>query len=600
MEKENLHKRYIKAAEDYSVKATLAERRLFIISMLRLICFAGGIILIWTGFYYNVSSGFSALVVVSLLFAVLLKKYLFQTEQKEYYRNLTEINLHEAAALSGDLSFSDGGDKYINTGHFFSYDIDLFGKASLFRYLNRTVTGFGRDLLANWLSNPYELAGELDERRAAIDELAEKELWRHNFMAAGYNKCVDKENIADLNTWINQIENRNYPVLHKYLLIILPAATFISLFLLIAGALHYYVFTSLFIINLLYIFADVKNTDRIHGAVTKKYNYLDSINKMLKVFDNETFKSDILQNVKKNISDGEISAGVSVQKLGRLINSFDYRLNMIVGIIFNGLILWDFQCVKRLEKWKLEYKAYFATWLDMLGQVDAYISLGNFAANNPGYVYPSITYDDNFLSSVELGHPLIDERSRVCNNFEIQQKGTAIIVTGANMSGKSTFLRTLAVNYILAMTGSPVCAKKFIFRPVKLFTSMRAEDSLSDNESYFYAELKRLKQLKLLIDNNEPVFFILDEILKGTNSADKSLGSKMFLTKLIEMGGTGLIATHDISLGELETSFQGKIFNKCFEIEIDEGKISFDYILRQGITSKMNAGLLMKQMGIID
>jgi DNA mismatch repair ATPase MutS len=320
---------------------------------------------------------------------------------------------------------------------------------------------------------------------------------------------------------------------------------------------------------------------------------------MLKSFDNEFFKSDILQNIKKNVSGSGISAGVSVQKLGRLINSFDYRLNMIVSVILNGLLLWDFQCLNRLEKWKSEYKAYFMNWLEMLGQIDAYISLGNFAANNPEYVYPSISADNNFFSSIELGHPLIDEQVRVCNHFDIRQKGTTIIITGANMSGKSTFLRTLAVNYILAMTGAPVCAKKFIFKPVKLFTSMRTEDSLSDNESYFYAELKRLKQLKLLVDNNEPLFFILDEILKGTNSADKSLGSKMFLTKLIEQGGTGVIATHDISLGELEKSFPEKITNKCFEIEIDNGKISFDYILRQGITGKMNAGLLMKQMGIV-
>jgi hypothetical protein len=172
MEKKNIHERYVEAAENYSVKATLAEKRLFVISMLRLICFVGGIVLIWIGFLYNALLGVSVLAVVFLLFFFLLKKYSSQTEKKEYYRNLAEINKHEASALSGDLSFFDGGDKYINTGHHFSYDIDLFGKNSLFRYLNRTVTGFGRDLLADWLSNPYKLVDNLDKRQATIAELA--------------------------------------------------------------------------------------------------------------------------------------------------------------------------------------------------------------------------------------------------------------------------------------------------------------------------------------------------------------------------------------------------------------------------------------------
>jgi DNA mismatch repair ATPase MutS len=188
----------------------------------------------------------------------------------------------------------------------------------------------------------------------------------------------------------------------------------------------------------------------------------------------------------------------------------------------------------------------------------------------------------------------------VCNDFSLGKKGTVCIISGANMAGKSTFLRTVAVNYILAMAGATVCASEMNFIPCKLFTSMRTMDSLSNNESYFYAELRRLFILKSKIEKGEPVFFILDEILKGTNSADKSKGSLLFLEKIVEKGGTGLIATHDTSLGKMESDHPGIVKNKCFEIEIDGENIRFDYKIQQGITQKMNAVFLMNQMGILD
>lgn len=236
----------------------------------------------------------------------------------------------------------------------------------------------------------------------------------------------------------------------------------------------------------------------------------------------------------------------------------------------------------------------------MLGQVDAFISLGNFSFNNSSYIFPSVSEETIIFSASKLGHPLIKSSERVSNDFDIPGNGSIYIITGANMAGKSTFLRTMAINYILAMAGAPVCANSLNFRPVKLFTSMRTSDSLSNHESYFYAELKRLRLLKTHVDNSEPVFFILDEILKGTNSLDKTLGSKLFIKRLIESGGTGLVATHDISLSEMEAEYPGKIYNKCFEVEIDGENIRFDYILRDGVTHKMNAALLMKQMGILD
>jgi DNA mismatch repair ATPase MutS len=262
--------------------------------------------------------------------------------------------------------------------------------------------------------------------------------------------------------------------------------------------------------------------------------------------------------------------------------------------------LWDYHNIRKLGDWKSKYGSHFIVWLEMLGQVDAYISFGNYACNNSLYVFPSLSDGTSLFSSSKIGHPLIKSSERISNDFEIESNGSICIITGANMAGKSTFLRTMAVNYILAMAGAPVCAGELKFRPVKLFTSMRTTDSLSNHESYFYAELKRLRLLKTQVETGEPVFFILDEILKGTNSRDKTLGSKLFIKKLIESGGTGLVATHDISLGEMEAEYPGKIFNKCFEIEIDGENIRFDYTLRDGVTHKMNAALLMKQMGILD
>jgi DNA mismatch repair ATPase MutS len=274
-------------------------------------------------------------------------------------------------------------------------------------------------------------------------------------------------------------------------------------------------------------------------------------------------------------------------------------MNILVGFFLNGLFLWDYHCTYRLEEWKYEYREMFPLWLEMIGKVDAYVSLGNYAFNNKDFTYPVIS-DNNVFSAKMVGHPLIDENNRVCNDFSQKSRGAICIISGANMAGKSTFLRTIAVNYILGMAGAPVCAAEMNFIPMNLFTSMRTVDSLSSNESYFYAELKRLKTLITKIKNQEQVFFILDEILKGTNSADKSLGSKLFMKKLIVLGATGLIATHDISLGELENEHPESVYNMCFEVEIDGEIIRFDYKLKKGITLKMNAVLLMKQMGILD
>ena len=600
MEADNLKAGYIAAAEQLRGEAEKEEKRLFIISMLRLLSFVGGILLAWYGFNLSAGTGIILSLLAVILFLFLLTLYSKHTTMKEFLFNLFMINTHEAEALSGNLSSFAPGSEFIDPEHPFSNDVDLFGNYSLFQYLNRTVTSYGREVLAGWLSDPFAVADRLAERQEAIREIAGKESWRHEFMASGYDVPLERKDISALIGWMNEKNNSGKSGIGKYLIYLLPFFAIVTLGLLIAGVLHYTIFTSIFILNLIYVSAGLKNTNRVHSAVSKKYSYLASMDSLLKTFDKEAFNSVLLNEIRVNISSEGLSASAAVKKLGRLIQTFDSRLNLMAGFALNGLLLWDYHCIRRLEKWKDVYSQYFPKWLEMLGQVDAYVSLGNYSFNNPSYTYPQLSQDNTLFYSTGLGHPLIGSRERICNDFCLPSKGTVCVITGPNMAGKSTFLRTVAANYILGMTGAPVCALGMKFIPMKLFTSMRTTDSLSNHESYFYAELKRLKVLKSLTEAGEPVLFILDEILKGTNSADKSLGSKLFIERLIMSGGTGLIATHDITVGEMENDYRGKIINKCFEVEIDGETISFDYRIRDGISHKMNAALLMKQMGILD
>lgn len=600
MRQDKIREDYQNSAASFRLLEKKEERLLVIISVLRFTTFIGGFILIWIAFSANITAGIILSLIITVLFLSLLKLFSDFSEKKEFLGNIALINENEADALSGDFSSFDEGDSYVDIRHDFSFDIDLFGTSSLFQYLNRTVTGYGRDILAGWLSNPFRLSEDLVPRQEAVKELASKVMWRQEFMARGMKTPLEKMEISGLLSWIEERAVINTSPLKKFLIIFLPFAALASLLLLIDGILPYPVFAFVFLGNLLYIATGLKRINVIHNALSKKYIFLSSMNGLLKKFEAGSFASPVLNGIKMNISGEVDSAAVSVRKLGRLIQAFDTRNNQLVGVFLNGLLLWDYQSISRLEKWKSEYMTRFPVWLEMIGEVDAYISLGNYSFNNPDFVFPALSDDHNVFSAKNLGHQLIDESKRICNDFSLGKHGTVCIISGANMAGKSTFLRTIAVNYILGMIGAPVCAEEMNFIPGKLFTSMRTVDSLSGNESYFYAELRRLSKLKSRIASGEQVFFILDEILKGTNSIDKSTGSKLFLQRIIESAGTGLLATHDTWLGKLESEYPGAVINKCFEIEIDGENIRFDYKLRDGITQKMNAVFLMKQMGILD
>ncbi len=598
-DKKSLKKEYTRLLEKYTGLFKLDNRAVQYLSLLRLLVFIGGIVLAVFMFRINNYAGFAALLVSVVLFGVLLKLFSLRSRQKDYHSNLTSINRDELNSLDEDYSAFDEGHKYVDPSHSFSHDLDLFGKGSLYQALNRTCTERGADRLAAWLSNPFPLSSNLERRNEAVKELSENIEWRQRFSAlAMMNKTSDNET-RDFYDWMKEDSQFAGNKLLRVVLYALPLTAVLFLVLSITGTIHYSLCVICILLNLGLVFANLRRINRIHDRVSKKYNYLSVVSSLIQHIEDADFSASYLEELQSELGESRTTAVSKVKKLAGILHAFDSRLNMIMGFVLNGFLLWDYQCIVRIEKWKTDVAHLVPTWFGTIEIVDALSSLADYACNNPEYSYPEIFRDGKFLEAESMGHHLIKSDKRVCNDYALNAYGNINIITGANMAGKSTFLRTLAVNMIMAMCGAPVCAKKFRFTPVDLFTSMRTSDSLSEEESYFFAELKRLRMLIERIAKDKELFFILDEILKGTNSKDKSEGSMAFIEKVIGLGGTGMVATHDISLGELSREYPGKVTNSCFEIEIENGDVKFDYLLRDGITTKMNAALLMKQQGII-
>jgi DNA mismatch repair ATPase MutS len=307
--------------------------------------------------------------------------------------------------------------------------------------------------------------------------------------------------------------------------------------------------------------------------------------------------SEIQQKVRK---DG--LAELHIHELEHIIAAFDVGNSQIGLLVFNSLLLWNVRYAIRLQRWYARYGKEIPGWFESIAHFDALSSLATFAFNNPEYIYPvPVEAQGHFsIHSEGVGHPFIASERCVCNDFSMDGKERFVIVTGANMAGKSTFLRTLGINLVMGMSGLPVFARNMTFTPIALYTNMRTTDSLVNEESYFFAELKRLRYLLDLLEQGIPLFVILDEILRGTNSIDKLSGSRGFVRRLMNYPCSGLIATHDLKLTEIATEYEGKILTKCFEIQLSDAGLHFDYLLTPGVTQTMNATFLMKKMGIID
>jgi len=573
------------------VELATLKKTLYTISAFRLVVFFTTVF----GIYYFLSSGITVSVVAVIgfsIFALLLVKNAKLQIEKELLLSKIQINAIEISVLNGEYKNLKSGNEFVDPHHFYSNDIDLFGIGSFFQYSNRTATEEGAEAYARLLTE--NKIDQIEEKQKAIQELAEKVRWRQHFSAIASLVKVQfssKSILSYIKNYTTVLSGSFAVFVKVFYLISIGFVVLISTDIVPFTLLVIWFFVGLFISA-----SQLKKTSHIYNQSSKAKETFKQYYQLLSEIEKQSFSSKLLIENQEKVQSEKEKASLIFQKFSRILDSFDQRNNIIIAVVGNALFLWDIQNAMKVEKWISKYKHTVEKWFEVITFFDAQNTLANFSYNHPTFVMPVITDKPTIIKATQLGHPLLKSVKRIDNDFRID-KEQFFIVTGANMAGKSTFLRTVSLSMVLANNGLPVCAEKIEYHPIKLITSMRTSDSLADDESYFYSELKRLKFIVDQIET-EDYFIILDEILKGTNSKDKAIGSKKFVEKLSNSKSTGIIATHDVSLCELQEEFKD-IENYFFDAQIHDNELHFDYTLKKGICKNMNASFLLKKMEII-
>jgi hypothetical protein len=503
----------------------------------------------------------------------------------------------ELKGLDYDFSAFDGAPAKADHAHPFSTDLDVFGERSLFQSLNRTVTLQGADILAKWFCEPLHDREAILRRQAAVQELSCMTPLRQHFCVTGHTNQGRRGDCSLLESLVATRSGFASGRLWTMLVWAVPALWVLIIVGLGMGIVSPVVGVIYLVACIMLVSIKAKEVGKVHGKIDKMQKTLSVYAGLIRIVEQTPLESSVMTDIKARLAASGHTASAEVMQLSRILNGLDQRANMMAAMI-NVVTLRDIRIVRKLDGWQRRNAAHIGKWLDALGDFDALCSMAGFAYNHPGYVYPQIADSYFSMRGRDMGHPLLRRDVCVTNDIDIERHPYFMIVTGANMAGKSTYLRTVGVNFLLASVGAPVCAKELVVYPCNMVTSLRTSDSLTDNESYFYAELKRLKMIIERLERGEELFIILDEILKGTNSLDKQKGSLALIRQFVTHGACGIIATHDLVLGTLHDEFPERVANYRFEAEIDGDRLNFSYLMRPGVAENMNAFFLMKRMGI--
>lgn len=572
------------------------SKKIFAIGVLRFIAFVCMIIPVIV--FWGDSMLFSVFI-PTVFFLWLVKKHDYYFRYRDFLKKKIEVNRAESNTLNYDYSAFDSGEEFIDYNHSYTFDLDVFGKSSLFQSVNRCSTEMGKKILAGWFKSHLEDKKAIEERQAGVKELVPDVSFRQNLRIAGLLKNNFSVNVDDLKTWVSVSTCFGNNLFLHYLPYVVAIVNTMALGLMFAGIISEYLFLLLFFSFLVLSTFFSRRITKLQTVYERKADMLLVYAEQMELIEKKNFSSAALLNVKEKLqcSDGS-SAFAALSRLLQMMNFLDQRGNVLINVLLNGFMFWELFQIMRIEKWREQHSGELYGWLEAVGELEAYSSLATFSYNNPEYLFPVITDGTFYLRGEDLGHPLIHRDKCVKNGINIGSTPSCIIVTGANMAGKSTYLRTVGVNFLLACIGAPVCAGCFEIVPVRLVTSLRTNDSLINNESYFFAELKRMKMIIDRLSSGERLFIILDEILRGTNSKDKQKGSFAVISQFMKLNTNCIIATHDLQLGVLEDVYPDKVKNFCFEADIENDELVFSYKMRTGTAHNMNACFLMNKMGI--
>jgi DNA mismatch repair ATPase MutS len=580
----------------------LAEKQAKIISIISYLRLAAFIIGFGTALFIYIKKQYyisgAVFLIAAGIFIYLIKKHSKVINNKKYSMVMEEINNSSIKRIDGSWkSLKDSGEEFIDENHNYTNDLDIFGRGSLFQLINCTNTYSGRLKLKNTLSLPQSNIEEIYKRQESVKELASKLTWRQKFEAEGKMVSDRFKNPEKLIAWGRDIKDFYCSEGTLIFFRILPVITALVIILTFVGMAPRFLRPIFICIQIILLIPG--NKERTE-ALSTIYEYKKSIityEGLIKLFEKGKFKSSLIRELQsKLLCNNKEGASEQIKELSTIAGRISDRANFFY-IVFNILFLLDYQLMFALEAWKKKHGGNIDKWIDSIAEVEALSSLSVLQHDNPDWVMPIIDNNTIGIEAKAMGHPLLG-KGKVCNDLTMRKPASILLITGSNMSGKSTLLRTSGINLVLAYAGAPVCASSFSCSIMDIYTCMRVSDNLEKNISSFYAEILRIKMIVKAVKERKEVFFLLDEIFKGTNSIDRHQGAKILIKQLLNEGAIGMVSTHDLELGELEKENEGRIKNYHFSEYYTNNELKFDYRLKPGISNTRNAMYLIKLAGI--
>ena len=517
--------------------------------------------------------------------------------RREAAKTRQEIHHRQVMRMTGRLSELPAPAVTIPPGHPYASDLDIVGDGSLISRLDTTHTGSGAKLLASWLAAPAPTA-QILERQAAVQELAGLVELRQELEGAVLDTGRER---LDADPFVAQMQKKGVLEERPWLVFVAPLLPLVTGVLFVLGQLE--ILSGWFWLGPLAIqIAIVRVTElrsaEMYRAMGEKKGFVDAYARLFAVVEGSDLQAPMSTALLERLRiDGKLPSK-QLRRLDRAVNWYELRETGIVHFLVNPVLLWDLNCLIFIERWVRDVGRKCGEWFDVIGQIEALASLSILLHQDIGARLPEIVDAEEGLDAEQIAHPLLPATGRVANDVRLGGKGTCLIVTGSNMAGKSTLLRAVGINIALALAGGPVVARSMRVPRVRIRASMRIADSLQSGASYFQAELSRLRLVVSRAEADPPIFFLLDEMLRGTNAKARHIGARAVVEHLIARGGLGFVATHDVALSTLEDQHEGKVHNVHFTDVIDAGVMTFDYRLRQGVVRTSNALRLLAEVGI--